>query len=50
MAGHRMDTCKAALKLFIKSLPVGAKFSIISFGSNHECMKINGDEVIEYND
>ena len=50
MAGHRMETCKAALKLFIKSLPVGAMFSIISFGSNHECIKINGDEVIDYND
>ena len=50
MSGARIRTCKAALKLFIQSLPVGSKFSIISFGSNDRCMTIDGKQVIEYND
>ena len=50
MSGGRIRTCKAALKLFIQSLPVGSKFSIISFGSNEKCMNINGKQVIDYND
>ena len=50
MSGKRISTCKAALKLFIKSLPVGSKFSIISFGSNYNCMSIDGKNVIDYND
>ena len=29
---------------------MGSKFSIISFGSDHECMTIDGQEVIDYND
>ena len=35
MSGARMETCKEALKLFLRSLPVGSKFAIISFGSNY---------------
>ena len=50
MSGKRISTCKAALKLFIKSLPVGSKFAIISFGSNYNCMSIDGKNVIDYND
>ena len=50
MSGARIRTCKAALKLFIQSLPVGSKFSIISFGSNEKVMNINGKQVIDYND
>lgn len=49
MSGARMETCKAALKLFLRSLPVGSKFSIISFGSNYTFMTINGKQVIDYN-
>ena len=33
MNGVRMQTAKQALKLFLKSLPVGSKFAIISFGA-----------------
>ena len=42
MHGERIKTCKKALKLFIQSLPIGCKFSIISFGSRHTCMDIAG--------
>ena len=45
-----METCKAALKLFIQSLPVGCKFSLISFGSGDSCMSIAGRQVMDYND
>ena len=38
-----------SLKLFMKSLPRGSRFAIISFGSNFDYMKINGEELIEYN-
>ena len=50
MSGSRIRTCKAALKLFIKSLPVGSKFSVISFGSGVSIMTISGQQVIDYND
>ena len=31
-----MDITKEALKLFIKSLPIGSAFAILSFGSDTE--------------
>ena len=33
-----IDTLKAALQVFLKSLPVGVKFNICSFGSSHELL------------
>ena len=33
MSGQRIETVREALKLFIRSLPLNSKFSIISFGS-----------------
>ena len=33
MGGRRIEITKEALKLFIKSLPVGSKFAILGFGS-----------------
>ncbi|XP_063429185.1 von Willebrand factor A domain-containing protein 5A-like isoform X2 [Mytilus trossulus] len=35
MNGDRMEKSKAALLLFLKSLPVGCLFNIVSFGSNY---------------
>ena len=33
MSGRRMEITKEALKLFIKSLPVGSTLAILGFGS-----------------
>lgn len=35
MAGSRIQLAKEALQVFLKSLPVGVKFNICSFGSSH---------------
>ncbi|VDI72387.1 Hypothetical predicted protein [Mytilus galloprovincialis] len=35
MKGERMEKSKAALLLFLKSLPVGCLFNIVSFGSDY---------------
>ncbi|KAF9351152.1 hypothetical protein BGX26_010778 [Mortierella sp. AD094] len=35
MAGSRIQLVKSALKVFLKSIPVGAKFNICSFGSSY---------------
>ena len=54
---HRMDITKMALKLFVKSLPLGSKFSILSFGSRCEFMhRVTSklfntmSDIFEYND
>lgn len=36
MEGGRMTTLKAALKVFLKSIPLGCTFNICSFGSRHQ--------------
>ncbi|KZM18901.1 uncharacterized protein EKO05_0010382 [Ascochyta rabiei] len=38
MEGTRMDLAIEALQVFLKSLPVGVKFNICSFGSEHSFM------------
>ncbi|KAF9173487.1 hypothetical protein BGX21_003797 [Mortierella sp. AD011] len=35
MSGSRIQLVKSALKVFLKSIPVGAKFNICSFGSSY---------------
>ena len=57
MNGVRIRTAKQALKLFLKSLPVGSKFAIISFGAAFRpnrplfnTLKIGGQELIESTD
>lgn len=36
--GKRIANLKAALQIFLKSLPLGVKFNICSFGSHHELL------------
>lgn len=36
---NRMGTAKEALTLFIRSLPAGCKFYIISFGTTWNCLQ-----------
>ena len=46
-----MELAKNALSIFIRSLPVDCKFSILSFGSYYEAMEDKaGDTSMSYND
>ena len=48
---NRMMLAKDALEIFIRSLPVNCKFSIVSFGSSFDALKYNNlNEIIDYND
>ena len=38
MSGSKMEMTKEALELFIQSLPAGAPFEIILFGSNYKLL------------
>ncbi|KAK3362484.1 von Willebrand domain-containing protein [Lasiosphaeria hispida] len=42
--GYKIPNMKTALHVFLKSLPVGVKFNICSFGSNHELLFPKGSE------
>lgn len=42
MGGTRIEGLKSALRIFLKSIPVGAKFNICSFGSNYEFLFKDG--------
>ena len=44
---NRIATAREALSLFIRSLPTGCKFSVISFGSHWDCLK---PDVMTFND
>ena len=39
MSGQKMEVTKDALKLFLKSLPFGCKFDIVSFGSDFQYLQ-----------
>lgn len=48
---NRMETTKAALKLFIQSLPVGSTFAILNFGSNEKWVtKSDASPLWQYTD
>ncbi|KAH3756410.1 von Willebrand factor type A domain [Pelomyxa schiedti] len=38
MGGSKITQAKAALQLFLRSIPLGTLVNIIGFGSTHECM------------
>lgn len=45
MQGENIVVARKALQLFVQSLPVGCKFSLISFGSRWELHKSLGGEL-----
>ncbi len=53
MNGDKMELAKAALKLFILSLPKGAMFEVVSFGTRFEISSkdklgyVNDDQSVE---
>lgn len=54
MGDDKMEMAKDALKLFIQSLPQGATFEVVSFGSDFSVSSkdqqgyVNSDENVEY--
>ncbi|XP_053392408.1 von Willebrand factor A domain-containing protein 5A-like isoform X2 [Mercenaria mercenaria] len=44
MEGNEIENAKEALLLFLKSLPPGCYFNIVSFGSTHSSLFSNGSE------
>jgi hypothetical protein len=48
-SGQRMSLTRQAMTLFMKSLPVGSKFQIVSYGS--QMKYYNGkEELMDYSD
>ncbi|KAK0632898.1 von Willebrand factor type A domain-containing protein [Immersiella caudata] len=43
-SGNKIPNMKTALQVFLKSLPVGVKFNICSFGSHHELLFKKGSK------
>ena len=51
MSGSRIAQAKAALRIFLKSLPPDCIFSVIGFGSSYNFVKgPKNQEVIAYNE
>ena len=46
----RMVKAKEALILFLRSLPAGSKFTVMSFGSEIETLEVAGESIITYNE
>ncbi|KAK3498719.1 von Willebrand factor type A domain-containing protein [Neurospora crassa] len=48
MGGARIEGLKSALRIFLKSIPVGAKFNICSFGSTYEFLFSDGSRSYDH--
>ncbi|EGZ77036.1 hypothetical protein NEUTE2DRAFT_78055 [Neurospora tetrasperma FGSC 2509] len=48
MGGARIECLKSALRIFLKSIPVGAKFNICSFGSTYEFLFSDGSRSYDH--
>ncbi|ESA44202.1 von Willebrand domain-containing protein, variant [Neurospora crassa OR74A] len=48
MGGARIEGLKSALRIFLKSIPVGAKFNICSFGSTFEFLFSDGSRSYDH--
>lgn len=46
----RMELAKEAMDLFIRSLPMGCTFTIISFGCNFDALSFKGETIMVLND
>ena len=50
MSGQRMKLANEALMIFIRSLPVGCRFSVYSFGDKFTWMEYDNKKVLAYNE
>jgi len=46
-SGNKIPNMKSALNIFLKSIPVGVKFNICSFGSHHELLFKRGSQTYD---
>ena len=46
MSGNRIRKACEALVFFLRSLPEGCKFSVVSFGSNFEYLELKGNKIL----
>ena len=44
---RRIETVIDAVRIFLRSLPVGSSFAILSFGSEFRAMEINGQSILK---
>ena len=50
MKGPQMQAVKDALGLFLRSLPLNSKFTVLSFGNNAHLIEIKGKSVLDMNE
>ena len=50
MNSGRISKAKQALILFMRSLPLGCYFRIVSFGTNHTSLEIKDMTIVPYDD